>query len=99
MVLTKGIAPTLIVAALGLGIALFYLSRLPNFTHDNDAFYNFGTGFSVDSQEPFLQRFQAMANSLCKADSPHCHYYYQLLNSNLTFNYPIVALFGRSLMA
>jgi hypothetical protein len=87
--------------ALGVGllaIVAVWLSGFEGFTFGNDPQYALGTGFRVQPGDPFVKRLEEGAIANCPPeDKKWCPPYQQLLHSDLFFNYPLYAGFGRTI--
>jgi len=79
-------------------VALLWLANIEGFTFGNDPNFNLGTGFATEAKDPFLARFEAAAVANCPPeDQRWCPKYQQLIHSNLYFNYPLYAAYGRAI--
>jgi hypothetical protein len=78
-------------------VTAVWLSNITEYGSGNDANYNLGNGYAIDPADPFLHKLHDSAVANCPAEDNWCIGYQQLILSDLHFNYPIFALFGRLL--
>src|ERR1700732_3074180 len=88
-------------AALGLVLALIaaiWLTKVADFASDNDPYYALGTGYPVSPADDWLAGMERTAIANCpRDDTKWCPRYQGLIRTDLFFNYPIYASFGRTI--
>ncbi len=73
---------------------------MAGFATDNDPYFALGTGYKVAANDDFLDRLERIAIGNCPSDdSKWCPHYQGLIRTDLFFNYPIFAAFGRGIDA
>lgn len=89
----RPVASVCLVAMMGM-LGFLWVGRWPEFQFSNDHLYNLSTGYRIDHADPFVAAFDAAAIEACYGDG-HCVKNQIALVSELPFNYPIAAAFGR----
>jgi hypothetical protein len=78
-------------------VTAVWLSNVTEYGSGNDPNYALGNGYAIDPADPFLHKLHDGAVANCAPDDAWCIGYQQLILSDLHFNYPIYAVFGRLL--
>src|SRR5258708_9504077 len=78
-------------------VTAVWLSNITEYGSGNDPNYNLGNAYTIDPADPFLHKLHDAAVANCPPDDAWCIGYQQLILSDLHFNYPIYAMFGRLL--
>src|SRR5260221_7589227 len=92
----RGLVSGAMLAGLMLVTAV-WLSNITEYGSGNDPNYNLGNAYTIDPADPFLHKLHDAAVANCPPDDAWCIGYQQLILSDLHFNYPIYAMFGRLL--
>jgi hypothetical protein len=89
----------LVIAAILVVEALFFMSVLDRFIYNNDPLHSLDFGYDIGGEDPDVSRFYNAAIQNCRAheaseEVDFCANYQQNILANLYLNYPIHNLFG-----